>query len=58
MGYFNAVLLPDVEFRDRAVDYAQEKYRDISDGYCLSRNVYPHISLCQFEADDPPMIFR
>ncbi len=57
MGYFNAVLLPDVEFRDRVVEYAQEKYSDISEGYCLSHKVYPHITLCQFEADDQPMIF-
>ena len=57
MGYFNAVLLPDVDFRDRVVDYAQDKYSDISDGYCLSHKAYPHITLCQFEADDPPMIF-
>lgn len=57
MGYFNAVLLPDVGFRDRVVDYAQQEYSDISNDYCLSHKVYPHISLCQFEADDPPMIF-
>tara|TARA_R110002126_G_scaffold291807_1_gene459617 strand:- start:42661 stop:43155 length:495 start_codon:yes stop_codon:yes gene_type:complete len=57
MGYYNAVLLPDVAFRDRIVDYAQDKYSDISDGYCLSHNVYPHITLCQFEADEQPMIF-
>lgn len=57
MGYYNAVLLPDVEFRDRIVDYAQDKYSDVSDGYCLSHNVYPHITLCQFEADEQPMIF-
>lgn len=57
MAYFNAVLLPDVGFRDRVVEYAQDKYRDISDGYCLSHKVYPHITLCEFEADEPPMIF-
>lgn len=57
MGYFNAVLLPDVEFRDRVIDYAQEKYNNISDGYCLSHKIYPHITLCQFEADEQPMIF-
>ncbi len=57
MGYFNAVLLPDVDFRDRVVEYAQENYSKKSDGYCLSHNVYPHITLCQFEADEQPMIF-
>lgn len=40
------------------VDYAQKKYSKISDGYCLSSKVYPHITLCQFEADDQPMIFN
>lgn len=57
MGYFNAVLLPDVDFRDRVVDYAQDKYSQISDGYCLSHKVYPHITLCQFETVEQPMIF-
>lgn len=57
MGLYNAVLLPDVDFRDRLVDYAQDNYDEISDGYCLSHKVYPHITLCQFEADDQPMIF-
>lgn len=57
MAYFNAVLLPDVGFRDRVVEYAQDKYADVYEGYCLSHQIYPHITLCQFEADDQPMIF-
>lgn len=57
MAYFNAVLLPVADFKDRTVEYAQEKYADIAEGYCLSPTVYPHITLCQFQADDQPMIF-
>ncbi|MEM6780411.1 MAG: hypothetical protein AAF569_00950 [Pseudomonadota bacterium] len=57
MALFNAVLLPAVDFRDRIVDYAQEHYAEISEGFCLSPTVYPHITLCQFEMDDQPMIF-
>ena len=57
MPLFNAVLLPAVDFRDRLVDFAQDKYADIAGGYCLSKSVYPHITLAQFKADDQPMIF-
>ena len=57
MEYFNAVLLPGVDFRDRVVEYTIDNYIDIADGYCLSQKVYPHITLCQFQAEEPPMIF-
>lgn len=57
MPLFNAVLLPAVDFRDRLVDFAQDKYAKIADGYCLSQTSYPHITLAQFEAEDQPMIF-
>lgn len=57
MELFNAVLLPGLDFRDRVVEYAIEHYTDIADGYCLSHKVYPHITLCQFEADEQPMVF-
>lgn len=57
MKHFNAVLLPPADFSDRVVEYAQDHYSDISDGYCLSHKVYPHITLCQFQAEEPPMIF-
>ena len=57
MPLFNAVLLPSVGFRDRVVEFAQGKYADIADGYCLSTSVYPHITLAQFKAEDQPMLF-
>ncbi|MCS5597624.1 MAG: hypothetical protein NZ828_10245 [Alphaproteobacteria bacterium] len=57
MRLFNAVLLPDVDYRDRLVNYAQNNYDKFSNGYCLSNKAYPHITLCQFKTDDQPMIF-
>jgi 2'-5' RNA ligase len=57
MQRFNAVLMPAGDFKDKAVELAQDNYADIADGYCLSHKVYPHITLCRFEAEDMPMVF-
>lgn len=57
MQKFNAVLMPSAGFKDKIVSMAQEHYTVIADGYCLSKKVYPHITLVQFAAEDMPMVF-
>ncbi|MEM9469764.1 MAG: hypothetical protein AAF988_06335 [Pseudomonadota bacterium] len=52
MHYLNSVLLPPSDIAKRLVEYAQEHCATVADNYCLSDQVLPHITLCQFQADD------
>ncbi len=56
MAYFNAVLLPPSELSAKLIAFAQENFAEVVDGYCLSADVLPHITLCQFKADTLPEI--
>ena len=54
MPYYNTVLLPPPPLAGEITRFAQENFAAVADGYCLSaeNNVLPHISLCQFKAED------
>ncbi len=56
LNYFNAVLVPPNDLAKELVAYAQNHFATIADGYCLSDTVCPHITLCQFEAEEIPHI--
>jgi len=56
MQYFNAVLRPSYELTEALTLFSQENFSDLADGYCLSDSVFPHITLCQFKADEIPEI--
>lgn len=49
MNYYNAVLLPPEKTSKEIINFAKTHYADIADGYCLSDDVLPHITLCQFK---------
>lgn len=38
------------------IKIAQELFSDMSDGYLLSETVHPHITLTQFETEDPKLL--
>ena len=52
MNYYNTVLRPPQELADALTSFAQEKFADKAEGYCLSDKVFPHITLCQFKANE------
>ncbi len=57
MGLYNAVLVPPADLSARITAYAQTHFGDIADGYCLSHDVFPHVTLCQFKTDAAPPAF-
>ena len=56
MQYFNAVLRPPHELANALTLFAQENFSEVSDGCCLSNKVFPHITLCQFRANEMPNV--
>jgi len=56
MKYFNVVLKPPADLSQQLVLFAQENFADKADGYCLSDTVLPHITLCQFKANEAPEV--
>lgn len=49
-------MLPPQNLARELVEYAQNNFLDKADGYCLSDNVHPHITLCQFQSEEMPLI--
>ncbi len=56
MKNFNVVLLPPIELSKALTDYSQKNFNSLAKGYCLSDDVLPHITLCQFKALAKPDI--
>ncbi|MBV8938816.1 MAG: hypothetical protein JO089_03120 [Alphaproteobacteria bacterium] len=55
---FNIALLPEDEtFAQRLCGYAQTYLRDAADGYLLGDRALPHVTLCQFRAEDARAAF-
>ena len=45
---YNTVLLPPDNFADLYIDFSQDNFSGIQDGYCLKQGrALPHITLCQ-----------
>jgi len=54
MNFYNIVLLPPDNLRLKIIDFAQNNFSDKANGYCLSQDVFPHITLCQFKSENLP----
>lgn len=56
MQYFNAVLVPAEEYKNKLTRFCDANLQPFSDGYCLGAKVFPHITLCQFQANAYPTL--
>lgn len=56
-GYYNIVLVPDMQTAKIATDFAHSVYSPIADEYCLTEGkVFPHITLTQFKTADQSVV--
>lgn len=51
MNDYNIVLLPSQSLHDVLTSCAQNNFKNINNGYCLSDHAHPHITLCQYRAE-------
>ncbi len=56
MQRYNIALLPtDAGLAEYCVAFAQQNFRAQQDGYLLGNNAVPHVTLCQFHAEEPAL---
>lgn len=52
MKRYNCAFVFDGALSKRLVDFSQDNFANVADGYCLSDSVCPHITVAQFACDD------